>query len=612
VTVEHGLELASGFPTPTREQWLALVDKVLAGADFDKKLVTTTPDGIRIQPLYTEGPRPGAPGFDPYTRGRTVSPRPQGAWDVRVSVDDAELAVANRTALDELAVGATSLRLVLGPDGVSVSSADELDALLEGVYLDLLPVELAAGAEAASAAGWLREVWSRRGVGGAEVSGNLGFDPIGLLASDGEAGSLTDLVAAARTCADQTPRVAAAMIDLGPYVEAGATPAQQLGVLLATGIAYLRALDDGGVPLESANRQLHATVVLDADLFGGIALCRAARRLWSALLGECDVPEDQRGLHLLARSAERMLSRRDPWVNMLRVTSACFAAAVGGVEGFQAVPFDAALGVPNTLGRRIARNTQLILQEESNIGRVLDPAGGSYYLETLTEELAGRAWEFFTDIERRGGIRGVLEDGSLRADLDASWEQRRAGIATRRIPLTGVSEFPLLEEDPVERPPRPSRARGGLPARRDAAEVEALRDASDAHLARTGARPRIFLANLGTIAQHTARATWAKNFFEAGGVETIPGAGTDDPEELAREFAASGATVACLCGSDDSYRSLAAAASEALRAAGAARVYLAGRPLEGLDLAAVDRYVGVGSDLVAELRSLHELLGVSG
>jgi methylmalonyl-CoA mutase len=351
------------------------------------------------------------------------------------------------------------------------------------------------------------------------------------------------------------------------------------------------------------------------------------------MLAACEVPEDRRGLRLQVRTAARMMTRRDPWVNLLRVTAATFAAGVGGADGVIALPFDVELGFPNELGRRMARNTQLLLIEESHVGRVLDPGGGSYYVEAHTEELAARAWELFGEIERQGGMGVALIDGTVAARLAESWSKRVVDLARRIEPITGVSEFPFLDEAPVVRDPldvsairdaasgeerhvTPGEATvvDALPAHRSAERIEALRDASDAFLSDHGHRPRVFLANLGPVASHTARATWARNFYEAGGIEALGDDGFATADDAAAAFATSGATIACLCSSDAVYGDLAETTAKALKAAGAARVELAGNPGDARDAyltAGVDDFVHVGIDQIEHLRTVQHELGVS-
>jgi methylmalonyl-CoA mutase len=305
-----------------------------------------------------------------------------------------------------------------------------------------------------------------------------------------------------------------------------------------------------------------------------------------------------RGQRQHAVTSSVMTTRHDPWVNLLRTTVACFAAGVGGADVVTVQPFDAALGLPDAFSRRIARNTQSLLVEEGHLARVLDPAGGSWYVESLTDSLAQRAWAFFTEIEQAGGLVAALDSGLIRDRIAAAWDERSTRLAHRTEAITGVSEFPNLaeqlpERQPVAEPPRS----GGLPRVRAAQEFEALRDAA----AQSPARPRVYLATIGPIARHTARASFAGNLFQAGGLETPSGDGAEG-------FADAGTTVACICGTDKDYAEAAAGLAGELRAAGATAVWLAGKP--DLEIDGVDGYVFAGCDALGVLRTVHEQLGV--
>jgi methylmalonyl-CoA mutase len=309
-----------------------------------------------------------------------------------------------------------------------------------------------------------------------------------------------------------------------------------------------------------------------------------------------------------------MTTRRDPWVNMLRTTVACMAAGVGGADAVTVLPFDEALGLPDAAARRLARNTSLILMAESHLARVIDPAGGSWYVERLTDELSRAAWAWFQEIERAGGQAAGLSSGLVGRRLAASWEERSRGLAKRREPITGVSEFPNLDEAPLTREAAPPAPGGGLPkVRRDEA-FERLRARSDGHLAATGVRPRAFLAAMGPAAEHGARAAFAANLFRAAGIEPVQDPESVDAGTAAEAFAASGATVACLCASDARYADEAESVATALASAGAAWVVLAGRPGErqdAYDAAGVDEFVFAGCDAVAFLSSVLDSIGVS-
>ncbi|WEO94710.1 methylmalonyl-CoA mutase family protein [Streptomyces sp. FXJ1.172] len=597
VLPDDGLSLAAEFPDATHEQWQRLVEGVLrksgkevSGTAAEDALSTTLEDGLRTRPLYTArdaAPDAGLPGFAPYLRGGRPEGNIAGGWDVR----QRHTALADDAVLADLENGGTSLWLVLGEGGLPVAG---LPRALDGVYLDLAPVVLDAGRDTEAAAGALLRLYAERGVAAEAVRGNLGGDPLGYEARTGTALDTAPYAALAARCAETYPGLRALTVDALPYHEAGGSAAQELGASLATGVAYLRELTGAGLSVEQAAGQLEFRYAATADQFLTIAKLRAARRLWARVAEVCAAPGAQ-VQHVVTSPV--MMSRRDPWVNMLRTTVATLAAGVGGADAVTVLPFDHALGLPDAFARRIARNTSTILIEESHLARVIDPAGGSWYVEHLTDELARAAWEFFRSIERDGGQAAVLRSGRLRTDLATTWAERSKKLAKRREPVTGVSEFPLLAEKPVEREPAPEPPSGGLPrVRRDEA-YEELRARSDAHLAATGARPRVFLATLGPAAAYTARATFAANLFQAGGIEPVTEGGFED----------SGATEAVLCSSDALYAEQAEQAAESLRAAGARHVFLAGRG----EYAGIDSYVFAGCDAIDVLSATLDRMGVS-
>ncbi|OLZ61149.1 methylmalonyl-CoA mutase [Streptomyces sp. IMTB 2501] len=597
VLPDDGLPLAAEFPDTTHEQWQRLVEGVLrksgkevSGSAAEDALSTTLEDGLRTRPLYTardDAPDPGLPGFAPYVRGSRPEGNTAGGWDVR----QRHTALADGAALADLENGGTSLWLVLGEGGFPVEG---LGRALEGVYLDLAPVVLDAGRDTERAAEALLRLYADKGVDATAVRGNLGGDPLGYEARTGTALDFAPYAALAARCAERYPGLRALTVDALPYHEAGGSAAQELGASLATGVACLRELTEAGLSVEQATGQLEFRYAATADQFLTVAKLRAARRLWARVAEVSGAPGAQ-VQH--AVTSPVMMSRRDPWVNMLRTTVATLAAGVGGADSVTVLPFDHALGLPDAFARRIARNTSTILIEESHLARVIDPAGGSWYVERLTDELARAAWEFFRSIERDGGQAAVLRSGRLRTDLATTWAERSKKLAKRREPITGVSEFPLLAEKPVEREPAPEPPSGGLPrVRRDEA-YEELRARSDAHLAATGSRPRIFLATLGSAAEYTARATFAANLFQAGGIEPVTEGG----------FEASGATEAVLCSSDALYAEQAEQTAESLRAAGARHVFLAGRG----DHAGIDSYVFAGCDAIDVLSATLDRMGVS-
>ena len=668
MSTETEPSLAGGFPPATEEQWLALVDKVLKGAPLSK-LASRTPGGLPVEPLYTRDNAPGAsdeagfPGVAPFTRGRPADGRPDGGWELRARVAAADPHDANRLALRELERGATELSVhfdaafrsglhptdqgftgLAGRNGVLITSTDDLAAVLGGVLLDLAPVHLLPGGEFLRAGEFLLTLWERQQLEPAAIRGGIGADPIGTLATTGRLAqgidtALAELAELAARVGARHPLVRTVSVDTAPYVESGASEVQELAVMLATGAAYLRALADGGMDVDAACARIEVTLSADADVFTTIAKLRAARRVWSAMTAACGAVGPARAAHLHVRTAERMLTRRDPWVNLLRVTAAGFAAGVGGADSVTTAAFDARLGEPEELGRRMARNTQLLLQEESNVGRVVDPAGGSWYVETLTDQLSSAAWASFHELEAAGGLPAALLDGQLASGIAEVREERLGRVATRRDPITGVSEFADLHESPVIRtgpdlrtlrtrvvniaespPPRalvtPTEI-DPLPRVHWAQEFERLRDASDAYVAATGTRPRVFLVNLGPVSQHTARATFARNFYAAGGIDAVTSergstTGFDDPADAVADALAAAPHLVCMCGADDRYAEVASLFATALRDAGLGPVHLAGNPGERREAesdAGVAEFIHVGVDVLEVLTRVHEQVG---
>ncbi|WP_210584819.1 methylmalonyl-CoA mutase subunit beta [Streptomyces sp. GESEQ-35] len=601
VLPNDGLSLAAEFPAATQEQWQHLVEGVLrksgrevSGGAAEDALATALEDGLRTRPLYTAldtAPETGFPGFSPFVRGSRPEGNTAGGWDVR----QRHATASGDLVLADLENGVTSLWLVVGEGGFPVSA---LGQALEGVYLDLAPIVLEAGRNTESAAGELLRLYEERGVARDAARGNLGADPLGYEARTGQRLDFGPAAGLARRCAEEYPGLRALTVDALPYHEAGGSAAQELGASLATGVTYLRELTEAELTVEQACAQLEFRYAATADQFLTIAKLRAARRLW-ARVAEASGALDASGAQVQhVVTSPVMMSRRDPWVNMLRTTIATLAAGVGGADSVTVLPFDHVLGLPDAFARRIARNTSTILIEESHLARVIDPAGGSWYVERLADELAHAGWEFFQWLEQIGGQAAALRSGRLGEKLAETWEARTAKLAKRREPITGVSEFPHLAEKPVERAPAPEPPSGGLPrVRRDEA-YEALRARSDAHLAATGTRPRIFLAALGPAAAHTARLTFAANLFQAGGIEPVT-EGT---------FEESGATEACLCSSDALYEEQAADTAQSLKTAGARHVFLAGRPGQYTD---VDDHIFAGCDAVAVLSATLDRMGVS-
>jgi methylmalonyl-CoA mutase len=540
------LVLAAEFPAVTRQQWQRLVAKVLhldgdVGSP-ERQLATVTGDGIEIEPLYVADDGRlalGYPGQSPFVRGRGPAGHRSG-WDVRQRHEHPDPAVARGQIMEDLEGGVSSLWLGLGDGRIPVES---LPDVLAETYLDLAPIVLDAGPRFAEAADAYLEVAASRGVPPGALAGCLGADPLGVLArtgvdadanpadrlgpaADPDAAGLAAAAELARRCAADFPGVRAIVVDALPYHEAGGTDAAELGCALAAGLEYLRAMRAAGLPAEAAFGQLEFRYAATADQFATIAKLRAGRRVWARVAQQCGVTSEAGGQWQHAVSSWTMLTRRDPWNNILRATLACFAAGVGGADAVTVAPFDAAIGQPDRLARRVARNVHALLVEESHVARVIDPAGGSWYVEDLTEQLAVKAWAWFQEIERSGGLRAALAAGLIADRLAASREQRRDALARRREAVTGVSEFPLVGETLLSRPAaaRPADGAGGLPRIRWSQWHEELRDRADAHALATGSPPTLTLAPLDASRASTAAADRVRGLLAPAGITTVTAA----------------------------------------------------------------------------------------
>ncbi|MCW2549154.1 MAG: Methylmalonyl-CoA mutase small subunit [Mycobacterium sp.] len=610
---EH-LSLASEFPPATREQWGTLVAGVLdkSGArgltpESAAQKLTVTVGGIPIAPIYgadDDVPDAGFPGSAPFVRGR-VPQGTLGGWDVRAQFSHPSPAETREQILLDLENGVTSLWLSVGGSGFPLEA---LGDVLGEVLLDLAPVVLDAGADAIPAGRAFLDVAAARGVDVANLSGNLGLDPLGYAARAGTAVDLSEAAAFAAefVASSSQTQLRSIVVDALPFHDAGATEAQELGLSIAAGVAYLRALAAAGMSPEAAAGQLEFRYAATDDQFLTIAKLRAARKLWSRVAAACGVPEEQQGQLQHAVTSWPMMTRRDPYVNMLRTTVAAFAAGVGGADSVTVLPFDSALGIPETLGRRVARNTQSLIIDESHIAAVIDPAGGSWYVESLTETLAQAGWDQFQAIEESGGIAQALADGVIAESLARSRSERDHKIDVREDAITGVSEFPQLDEKAVVREPAPELPSGGLPRIRWSERHEAMRERSDRFTAETGRDPAVVLVALESTRAASARLSFAGDLLLPAGITTATVAADADLKEALQ---ANATTVACLCGTDDAYAASAASVADALRQAGATQVLLAGQAKTAPG-AKIDTFLFRGCDAVAAQEQLLDELGV--
>lgn len=610
--------LAADFAPATYEDWRKLVDGVLKGAPFEK-LVSKTYDGLTIEPIYR--------------RARDVAPisgRPAAApWQIMQRIDHPDPAAANALAIHELENGANGLEIEFagGPGtrgfGLIDAAPETLKRLFDGIFVDAgISIALHPVIGRGNAGETLAALIEQRRVDPAKVDLRFNYQALSTMAVRGRA------PAPWSEMAKPFAGVVGGLMKRGfrgPFVladgravhDAGGSEVQELAFALSLAVAYLRMLEDGGIGLDAARTAISFRLAADADQFLTMSKFRALRLLWARVEAACGLAPKPTAV--AAETAWRMLTQRDPYVNMLRATMASFAAGLAGADAITVLPHTLALGLPDAFARRVARNTQLVLLEESNLAKVSDPAAGSGGIESLTQALCEAAWALFQEIEKAGGVFAALEQNLIQRKVAATRAVREANIARRKEELTGATAFPNLNEAQVATLDVKALEQASsdeaeitfdaLSPMRLAALFEHLRDRSDDILKAKGARPSVFLANLGTAADFTARAAFAKSFFETGGIETVGSDGLTDPVALSAAFKASGAALACICSSDKVYAERAEDAAKALQAAGAKHIYLAGRAGEqeqALRTAGVNEFIFAGGDALAALQKAYQ------
>jgi methylmalonyl-CoA mutase len=562
---------AKDSEVPDIARWRSAVAGVLAKstrrdpadlpAEPERLLDSPTYEGFPIRPLYTSLdalPEPSLPGQWPYVRGGDAQRDVKSGWRVAEAfpANGSAVADANGAVLVALTEGVSALVLRVG------GAAAELDRLLEGVFLDLVPVVLDAGVDYVAAADAVLALLTdldddQR----SRLSVDLGADPSTAPLSGRSAPSVADVVTVAAKATGYDGGVRAITVDGPAFHDLGASASWELAGSIAAAVGYLRVLGEAGIAAGDALRQISFRFAADDDQFMTIAKLRAARQLWARVAEVVGEP-NAAAARLHSVTSLPMMAQRDPWVNMLRTTLAAFSAGVGGADTVLVHPFDVAIpgGFPGTaasFARRIARNTQLLLLEESHIGRVLDPAGGSWFVEDLTKALAEQAWKHFQDIESRGGFDAARD--YVVGQITEVANGRTDHIAHRRTALTGVNEYPNLAEPPLPQGDSVEHVA------RYATGFEALRNRSDTFLDKTGSRPKVLLVPLGPLAEHNIRTTFATNLLASGGIEAVSEAD-----------GAGSSKVAVICGTDARYATDASSAVDAARRAGVSHVLLAG------------------------------------
>lgn len=585
------LKLDAEFAQASQADWLSAVETALKGKSADT-LVSNDLAGFTRQPLYNEASsttaqdEAGLPGFAPFTRGADAVNNKFLPWHI------AQRAVLGRANADNAAIrtdlegGVSAITLDFSEQ---TANAAALDKLLDGVMLDIAPLNLVLGKHNMPAAQAVLDLYETRGLA-PDCVGFLNADPLAATAQYGKSDEIDYTMLAA--LATSRPGLRLMTSSGAAYHALGASVPQELGWMLGGLTAYIRAFESAGLDAADALSKITLTLAADVDFFATLAKIRAARLLFANIAEAIGAPDVRPQIH--AETSLRAFSDIDPWVNILRATAASMGAGIAGIDLMTVAPCTASSATDNQLTRRIARNTQIILQEESHIGRVTDAAGGSWYVEQLTRQLAEAAWAEFQNIEAAGGLEAAIESGAIAAALKAQTDAYQAAVDKRALPLVGVSEFPNIDEAPLDAAPNSV-------GYRHAQGFEALRQAAQK------AKPKVYLACLGEMADFTPRANFATNLYNAGGMSAVLGDGGTDAAAIADGFKKSNAKIAVICGSDTDYDAYADTLAAALADAGATHIALAGKPR---DNAQIDDYCFAGCAALSYLTAIHAKLGL--
>ncbi len=694
------------FSAATYANWRKQADATLEGAPFEKKLVSKTYEEIDLQPIYNAGDAQdlpfinSLPGFPLYVRGTRAANTP---WEVAQEIPYGSPKAFNSALRNDLERGQTALnvsldqatRLGLDPDmagaqdvglcGLSLATAGDVANAFDGVDLEKVPFNLQAGSAGLPMLALLVAHLRQKRISPAALHGAFEQDPIGELIADGTLPhspeiAFDHMAFVTRWAIQNAPKLQTIGVRAFPYHDSGGSAVHELAFALATAVEYLRKMEAHGIALDDVAQRIRFSFAVGSDFFMGIAKLRAARLLWAKIVAASGGNSESQKMRIHARTALWNKTTLDPYVNMLRGTTEAFAAVVGGCDSLHVGAFDEVIRPPDEFSRRIARNTQIILRDECHFDSVIDPAGGSPFVEKLTDELAQKAWQLFQEVEKHGGMLKALEAGFPQEKVNAVFAKKADAVANRRNSIVGVNVYANATEVPLEAGDhklaelqqkraaqiaehrtssgqvketavlaklgqilesnpdqvvelaidaasqgatlgelsRTLRARNGrspsvlpLPVRRASAPFEKLRAAATQH----SPRPKVFLANMGGLGQHKARADFSTSFFQAGGFEVIENRGFPTVERAIEAVNETDARIIVICSTDATYPDIVPTLARAIKISHPAKIVIvAGYPKEHIEAfkeAGVDDFIHIRANCYDVSRRLLETLGVT-
>ncbi len=611
------LNLLADFPAITTEQWMNKITTDLKGADFAKKLVWRTNEGFNVMPFYRIDDVANlkttdtVPGAFPYVRGTKAG----NDWFVRQDIDATDAVAANKKALDILGKGINSLGFKLNKKELN---KDYIATLLNGICMESVELNFHVCVRSCSEAIMLVAEYAKaQGCDLAKLQGSVNCDPINRMLLKGKKIERTLIAEISKVLViakSNLPQYRVLTVNSVSLNNSGAYCAQELGYALAWGAEYMDILIENGVDANAAAAAIKFNMGVGGNYFMEIAKFRAARMLWAMIAKEFGVAEENAKMHIHATTSTFNKTVFDAHVNMLRTQTEAMSASLAGVDSLTVLPFDCTFAAGDDFSERIARNQQFLLKEESHFDKVVDPSAGSYYIETLTANIAEQAWTRFLEIANNGGFYAAVVAGKVQEDMQATSAKRLKDVSARKEVILGTNQFPNFNEFAASKVAEKEcgcscgctteKDDVKLPSDRAASEFEALRLATE----RSGKRPKAFMLTIGNLAMRLARAQFSCNFFACAGYEVIDNLGFETVEAGIKAAQAAGADIIVLCSSDDEYATFAPEAFNTI--AGKQMFAVAGAPACADDLKAVgiEHFINVRTNVLETLRMFNAQL----
>ena len=615
----NNTKLFADFPAVSTEAWMDKITADLKGADFTKKLVWKTKEGFNVNPFYRQEDLEGIkyldtlPGEFPYVRGTKAD---SNDWFVRQDIHVVDVKEANKKALDLLQKGIDSLGLCISKS--DLVSKENIEALLKDICLDAIEVNFMIHKESVKFAEIFTAYVDAKGYDKGAIKGAINFDPLGRLLCRGKMSEEAfDTSAKLIEATKALPKFKAVTINAKHISNAGGNITQELGYALTMGNEYLTQLTEKGLSVDAVAKNLKFQFAVSSNYFMEIAKFRAARLTWAQIVDQY-TPECKCSckMKMHAETSKWNMTVFDPNVNMLRSQTEAMSATLGGVDSLTVLPYNVTFEESTVISERIARNQQLLLKEESYFGKIVDPAGGSYYIEKLTDEVATAAWTIFQTVEEKGGFLAAMKEGTIQADVKATSDERRKFIAQRREILLGTNQFPNFTEVMASKIAKEGSCctcssdenlvAQPLDFTRGSEDFETLRLATE----KASKRPLVFMLKVGNVNFRQARGQFASNFFACAGYEVVDKLGHDKIEDGVKEALDMKADIVVICSSDNEYAELAPAAYEMLKEK--AIFVVAGAPACADELKAkgMDKFIHVRSNVLEELKAYNKALGI--